>query len=117
MISFFNKVDAVYVMSTRSRIGFPLYRGLLKFVTRFRFIDLVDLSGGLIGIVNARNVLRQHALVTMPSVLGLGGFVGMHIHIPFILNIYTGFSAVTFAAGLGIHTVGWLPWIPDWGPD
>ena len=115
MVSFLNKVDAVYVMSTRSRIGVPPYRGLLKLVTGFRFVDLVDRCRGMVGIVNARNLLRQHSLVAMASAMGLAGFVGIHISIPYILNIYSGFSAMTVAAGLGMHTVQPFHWLPSLG--
>lgn len=117
MVSVLNRVDAVSVIGSRTRIGFPFYRGLVKFLTRFRFVDLFDICGGLVGIINTKNLIRQHSLVTIPSVMGMVGFVGMHIHIPFILNIYTGFSAMTFAAGLGIHTVDFLPWIPNSNMD
>jgi len=112
MVSVLNRVDAVSIISSRTRIGVPPYRGLLKLLTGFRFVDLFDICGGLVGIINIKNVLRQHSFVTIPNVMGMIGFVGVHIHIPLILNIYTGFSALTFAGGLGIHTVDLLPWLP-----
>ncbi len=115
MISVLNKVEAVSIIGSRIRIGVPSYRGLLKFVTRSRFVDLFDICGGLVGIISTKNVIRQHSFMAIPSVMGMAGFVGVHIHIPFILNIYTGFSALTCAGGLGIHTVDLLPWLTN--PD
>ena len=115
LVSVLNKVDAVSIIGSRIRIGVPFDRGLLKFMTRFRFVDLFDMCGGLVGVISTKNIIRQHSFVTIPSVMGMVGFVGVHIHMPFILNIYTGFSALTFAGGLGIHTVDLLPWLPN--PD
>ena len=115
MVSVLNRVDAVSIISSRTRIGVPPYRGLLKLMTGFHCMDLFDICGGLVGVISIKNALRQHSFVAIPSVMGMVGFVGVHIHIPFILNIYTGFSALTFAGGLGIHTVDLLPWLPN--PD
>lgn len=115
MVSVLNKIDAVSIISSRIRIGVPPYRGLPKLMMGFRSMDLFDICGGLVGIINTKNVIRQHSFVAMPSVMGMIGFIGVHIHIPFILNIYTGFSALTYAGGLGIHTVDFLPWLPNPG--
>ncbi len=113
MLSALSKVDAVSIIGSGIRIGVPSYRGLLKLMTGFRFMDLFDIRGGLVGIISTKNVIRQHSFVAIPSVMGMIGFVGMHLHIPFILDIYTGFSALTFAGGAGIHTVDILPLLPN----
>lgn len=115
MISVLNKVDAVSIIGSGIRVGVPSYRGLLKLMTGFRFMDLFDIRGGLVGIISTKNVIRQHSFVTIPGIMGMIGFVGMHLRIPFILDIHTGFSALTFAGGLGIHTVDVLPWLSN--PD
>jgi hypothetical protein len=116
LVSVLNRVDAVSIIGSRIRFGVPFYRGLLKLVTRFRFADLFDICGGLVGIISTKNVIRQHSFIAIPSAIGMIGFVGVHIHIPFILNIYTGFSALTVAGGLGIHTVDLLPWLSNPNP-
>ena len=116
LASAFNRVDAVSIIGSRIRVGVPFYRGLLKLMTHFRFVDLFDICGGLVGIISTKNVIRQHSFVAIPSAIGMIGFVGVHIHIPFILNIYTGFSALTLAGGLGIHTVDVLPWLSNSNP-
>jgi hypothetical protein len=112
MINGFSKVDVVSVIGSRTRIGVPFYRGFMKLFTRFRFVDLIDVCTGLVGIINTKNLIRQHSFIAIPSIIGMVGFVGMHMHIPLILNIYTGFAALTCAGGLGIHTVDFLPWLP-----
>lgn len=112
LLTFFSKIGAVFTLGGRVRMGFPSYVGMTKFFRGFRFFDLVDVCWGLFGVVDAKNFLRGHSLVTMPGFMCLAGFVGIHIHIPLLLNIYTGYSAMTFAAGLGFHDVTFLPWIP-----
>lgn len=112
LLTFFCKVGAVYTLGGRVRMGFPSYVGMTKFFRGFRFFDLIDVCWGLVGVVDTKNFLRGHSLVTMPGFMFLAGFVGAHIHIPLFLNIYTGYSAMTYAAGIGFHDVTFLPWIP-----
>ena len=112
LLTFFCKVGAVYTLGGRVRMGFPSYVGLTKFFRGFRFFDLVDVCWGLVGVIDTKSFLRGHSLVTMPGLMCLAGFIGTHIHIPLFLNIYTGYSAIAYAAGIGFHDVTFLPWIP-----
>ena len=68
-------------------------------------LDLVNMCWGALGILETKGLLRAHSLVMVPSILVMSGFVGIHAHIPMLLNVYNGFSAMTFAAGLGPHNI------------
>jgi len=107
MLTFFSKINAMYVLSGEAGVGLPPLFGIMKFFggQRVAQFDLFDVCWGAFGVLQAKTLFRQHTMVTTPSLLGMAGFVGIHIHIPFVLNIYNGFSAITFAAGLGPHSI------------
>lgn len=56
-------------------------------------------------MVETKGLLRTHTMAAVASFMALAGFVGVHIHIPFILDLYNGFSAMTFAVGLGMKYI------------
>jgi len=107
LLNFFCKVNGVYVLSGNARLGLPPLLGFLKFFGGASILsaDLVDVCWGALGILETKGLLRQHSLVMVPSFLFMAGFVGVHIHIPPVLNVYNGFSAATFATGLGPHQI------------
>jgi len=107
LLNFLCKVNAIYVLSGNARLGLPPIVGLTKFFGSSRILsfDLIDMCWGLFGVLETKSLLRSHTLATIPSFMCLAGFVGMHIHIPLVLDIYSGFSAMTFAVGLGIHGI------------
>lgn len=107
LLNFFCKVNAMYVLSGEAGVGMPPLFGIMKFFggQRVAQFDLFDVCWGALGVLQTKTLFRQHTMVTMPSLLGMAGFVGIHVHIPFVLNIYNGYSAITFAAGLGPHSI------------
>mgnify|MGYP001033652279 FL=1 len=107
LLNFFCKVNAIYVLSGEAGIGLPPMFGIMKLFggQRVAQFDLFDICWGAFGVIQTKTLFRQHTMVTMPSLLGMAGFVGIHVHVPLVLNIYNGFSAITFAAGLGPHSI------------
>ena len=107
LLNFFCMVNGVYMLGGSAGLGLPPLLGFLKFFgsTRIISMDLVDMCWGAIGMLETKGLLRQHSLVMVPSFLFMAGFVGIHIHIPLVLNLYNGFSAMTFATGLGPHSI------------
>lgn len=107
LLNFFCRVNAMYVLSSEAGISLPPLFGIMKFFGGHRIaqFDFFDVCWGAFGVIETKTLFRQHTMVTMPALLGMAGFVGIHIHIPFVLNIYNGFSAITFAAGLGPHNI------------
>lgn len=107
LLSFFCKVNAIYVLSGDVNLGLPPIIGLSKFFGSSRILafDLVDVCWGAFGMLETKGLLRNHALIGVASFMGMAGFVGIHIHIPLVLDMYNGFSAMTFAVGLGMHSV------------
>ena len=107
LLNFFCMVNGVYVLGGSAGLGLPPLLGFLKFFgsTRIVSLDLVDMCWGAMGMLETKGLLRQHTLVMVPSFLFMAGFVGIHIHIPLVLNLYNGFSAMTFATGLGPHSI------------
>ncbi len=103
LLNFFCKVNAAYILSGEAGVGLPPLFGMVKFFGGHRVaqFDLFDVCWGAFGVLQTKTLFRQHSMVTMPSLLGMAGFVGIHVHVPFMLNIYNGYSAITFAAGLG----------------
>ena len=107
LLNFLCKVNAIYILGGNTRLGLPPLIGLTKFFggSRILSFDLIDMCWGTFGVLETKGLLRNHALATVPSFMCLAGFVGIHIHIPLVLDIYNGFSAVTFAIGLGLHAI------------
>jgi len=107
LLNFLCKVNAIYILSGNARLGLPPIIGFTKFFggSRILSFDLIDMCWGAFGVLETKGLLRNHALTTIPSFMCLAGFVGIHIHIPMILDLYNGFSAMTFAIGLGLHSI------------
>lgn len=107
LLNFFCKVDAVYVLSAGARLGFPPIVGLNKLFGSSKILkfDIADACLGAFGMVETKGLLRTHTLSAVASFMALAGFVGVHIHIPLVLDIYNGFSAMTFAVGLGMRNI------------
>jgi hypothetical protein len=106
LLTFFNSIDAVFVMGNAIRIGTS---PLVNFVNamlniNLKGIDAIDAAWGLVGVVNSNGLLFSHAFVAFPGMFTTLGFVGISIKIPFYVHIFTGFSVVTGAIGIGIHT-------------
>jgi len=107
LLNFFCKVNALYIISGEAHLGLPPIIGLSKFFGSsglLRF-DLADMCWGAFGMVETKGLLRTHTLAAVASFMALAGFVGVHIHIPFVLDLYNGFSAMTFAIGLGMRYI------------
>ena len=107
LLNFLCKVNAIYILSGNARLGLPPIIGFTKFFggSRILSFDLIDMCWGAFGVLETKGLIRSHALTTVPSFMCLAGFVGIHIHIPMILDLYNGFSAMTFAIGLGLHSI------------
>lgn len=107
LLNFFCKVNAVYVLSAEAHLGFPPVIGLNKLFGSSKMLkfDIADMCLGAFGMVETKGLLRTHTLAAVASFMALAGFVGVHIHIPLVLDVYNGFSAMTFAVGLGIRNI------------
>ncbi len=105
MLTFFSHVDAVYFLGNSMRMGLTPTTMLLNRLFGFNIpgIDLIDICWGALGIVNAKGTLGTHAFVCMPSYMFMAGFVGYSVKFPVAYHIFTGYSVMTFAAGIGIH--------------
>ncbi len=105
ILTSFCKVNAVYVLGGNSRFGFSL-TGVKKFFGSSLFsYDAFNVCYGALGVVEAKGLVRSHTMVMVPSFMMNIGFVGVHIHVPLLLDIYHGYSAMTFAIGFGMKSV------------
>jgi len=105
VISFFDKVNLVYLGGLSARIGTSPISKLVSRILRIRVpgIDLVDACSGIFGIVRTKGLYASHTLVSIFSLAGLVGFVGISIKLPFLMHIFHGYSAMTFGIGTGVH--------------
>ena len=105
LLTSFCKINAVYVISGNARIGLPI-TGMKKFFGSSLFsYDFFEACYGGVGVVEAKGLARTHTLVTVPGFMMNIGFIGVHIHVPMMLDIYHGYSALTFAVGFGMKSV------------
>jgi hypothetical protein len=105
LLKFLNKVNIVYLGGVSLNIGLKF---IIRIINLLPFInlptlDFADICGGLFGVTITRGILSNNTLITFPGIVGIIGFVGYRIKFPFLMHIYTGFSAVTFGLGLGIQ--------------
>ncbi|RLF31699.1 MAG: hypothetical protein DRN07_06625 [Thermoplasmata archaeon] len=113
LLDFFSRVNTVYMGGGTVRVGLSALIGYLNFLRGWNLpkADFFDVSWGLLGVVDSSGLIVQHQLVTFPGIMCLVGFVGYNIKLPLFLNGFWGYSAVTFGAGLGFHTVIWFYWL------
>ncbi|MCD6223081.1 MAG: hypothetical protein J7K12_05305 [Thermoplasmata archaeon] len=105
ILTSFCKINAVYVLGGDYRIGLPI-TGIKKLFGSSMFsYDFANAAWGALGVVEVKGLLRSHTMVMVPSFMTNIGFVGVHIHIPMLLDIYHGYSAFTFAIGFGMKSV------------
>lgn len=105
LLKFLNKVNIVSLGGVSLNIGLKF---IIRIINLLPFInlptlDFADICGGLFGVTTTRGLLSNNTLITFPGIVGIIGFVGYRIKFPFLMHIYTGFSAVTFGLGLGIQ--------------
>ncbi|HDH81858.1 MAG TPA: hypothetical protein ENF91_02050 [Thermoplasmatales archaeon] len=107
LLNFFCRINALYVISGEAHLGLPPIIGLTKFLggSGVLSFDLADMCWGAFGMVETKGLLRTHTMAAAASFMALTGFVGVHVHIPFLLDLYNGFSAMTFAVGLGMKYI------------
>jgi len=105
ILTSFCKINAVYVLGGDYRIGLPI-TGIKKlFGSSMLSYDFANAAWGTLGVVEVKGLLRSHTMIMVPSFMTNIGFVGVHIHVPMLLDIYHGYSAFTFAIGLGMKSV------------
>ena len=111
LLTFLSSVNAVYFMGNSVRFGLSPIIRLINLITRLNLkgVDLVDVCWGSVGVLNTKRLFTSHSFVSMPGFMGMVGFVGVSLKFPMTMHIFTGYAALTFAFGLGIHT-------KDWGP-
>jgi len=111
LIAFLSRVDAVYFFGNSLRIGLSPIIDLLYFIAGWgmKKIDFFDTCWGMFGVVSTEGLLVSHSFVGMPSITWLAGFVGYSIKFPLTMHIFTGYSVMIFAIGIGIHDVSFLP--------
>ncbi len=107
LLNFFCTVNALYLVSGERHLGFPPIIGMSKLFGSSGFLrfDIADMCWGAFGMVETKGLLRNYHLTAFASFMALAGFVGVHVHIPFVLDLYNGFSAMTFAIGLGMRSI------------
>jgi hypothetical protein len=105
LIKLFNKVNAVYMGGVGLNLGLkPLIKIInLLPIINLPTIDFIDVCGGLFGVLTAKGLLFTNTLITFPGMSGFVGFVGYRVRFPFLMHTYSGFSALTFGLGLGMH--------------
>jgi len=105
LLKFLKRVSIVFIGGVSLNIGLKF---IIRFINLLPFInlptlDFADFCGGLVGVTTASGLLSNTTLITFPGIVGMIGFIGYRIKIPLLMNIYTGFSVVTFGLGLGIR--------------
>ncbi len=107
LLQFFKKVSATYFVGISLNIGLKF---LIRIINLLPFInlptlDFADFCGGFFGVLTTKGLIfnNSHTLITFPGISGMLGFIGYRIKFPFLMHTYTGFSAVTFGIGLGLH--------------
>ena len=107
LLQFFTKVTAVYIGGVSIRLGLSPIMNLLNLILPINLpgIDLIDASGAVFGILTTSSLLKDHIFVNALGVMAIAGFVGNSIKFPLVMHIFTGYSAMTFGMGLGIHIV------------
>lgn len=105
LLTFFSHVDAVYFLGNSLRMGVTPITMLINrlFGTNIQGVDLFDVCWGAFGIISARGALGFHSMVCMPSFMITAGFVGYSVKFPIAYHIFSGYSIMTFAAGIGFH--------------
>ena len=105
LIASFCKINAVYVISGDAKLGLSI-AGIKKFWGSSTLsYDFVDSCWGGLGMVEAKGLARDHMLLMMPGMMMNIGFIGTHVHIPALMDVYHGYSMLTFAAGLGMKSI------------
>ena len=109
LLNFFKKVNVIYFVGVSLNIGL---RFIIRIINLLPFInlptlDFADVCGGLFGVTITTGIIANHTLITFPGIIGFIGFVGYRIKFPLLMHIYTGFSALTFGLGLGLHFKDW----------
>ena len=105
MLSAFNKVNAVSIGGTSTRLGFQFFIRIIEKITKLDIprADILDLSSGLLNVLDVKNPLSKHTIISTLGFSGHIGFVGTSVKFPFLLHIFTGYSALSFHLGIGIH--------------
>ncbi|MEA2054509.1 MAG: hypothetical protein U9O96_05265 [Candidatus Thermoplasmatota archaeon] len=105
MLTFFSHINAVYFLGNSIRMGLTPTTMLLNRLFGFNIpgIDLVDVCWATLGIINTQGLLGVHNLLCIPSFMILAGFVGYSVKLPIAYHIFSGYSVMTFAAGIGFH--------------
>jgi hypothetical protein len=118
LLDFFSEVNTIFLGGCTFRIGLSALIGYLNFLRGWNLpkVDMLDIAWGMFGVVDSSGLLNRHSMVTFPGYLCLAGFVGYNVKLPLLLNTYYGYSAMTFAAGLGFHTVIWFYWLSNLEP-
>jgi hypothetical protein len=113
LLDFFSRVSTVHIGGGSLRVGLSALIGYLNFLRGWNLpkADFFDVAWGLIGVVDSWGLMNHHSVVTFPGIMCLTGFVGYNIKLPLFVHNFWGYSAMTFAAGLGVHTVIWLYWL------
>jgi len=105
LLSLFNKVTSITVGGFSTRIGVSPVIRLINLLTKLNLprLDIIDTTTALVGILNVNNPLAKHTMVTAFGFMAHVGFVGTSIKFPVAFHVFSGYSAVTFGMGLGIH--------------
>ncbi len=113
MLDFFSKIDTAYLFGGSVRIGSSALIGYLNFLRGWNLpkADFFDVSWGLLGMVNSKGLLVEHSMSTFPGFVCLTGFVGYNVKLPLFAGVFSGYAAMTFAAGIGFHNVIFFYWL------
>ncbi len=107
LLQFFKKVTATYIGGISTNFGFKFITNIINRILDLNLptFDFADFTGGLFGVVTTEGLLlkNSHTLITFPGFSGMIGFVGYRTNFPLLLHTYTGYSAITFGLGFGMH--------------
>ena len=108
LLKFFNKVNVIYFGAGSLNIGFKFIIRIINLIPFIKLptFDIFDVCGGLFGVTTTSSRFSNNTLITFPGIVGMLGFVGYRIKFPLLMQIYTGFSVVTFGLGLGLRIKG-----------
>lgn len=105
MVSLFNKVTSVSVGGFSTRIGVTPLIKIINLILKLNLprLDIIDTTTALVGILNVNNPIAKHTMVSAFGFFGHVGFVGTSIKFPIAFHVFSGYSALTFGMGIGIH--------------
>jgi len=105
MLTPLKQINSVAIGSTSTRVGISPIIKIVNALLKIKLprMELLTTYTGLISVTNARGLIVSHTMINLFSFNAMVGFVGTAVKIPFIMNIFTGYSVLSYSGGLGLH--------------